>query len=99
MQVLSVIVPAPIDQHLADSEELAKLLETRGASRALRNDELVKHLTAGSVADPATSASLRTKPIEKHPSPSTKPTTQPVLISLSCWFSAPTGLSLPMTKV
>src|ERR687892_1197801 len=30
----------------------------------------------------------------KQPSPSTKPTTQPMVVSLSCWFSAPGGLSL-----
>src|SRR5215211_5489895 len=38
-------------------------------------------------------------PMEKHPSPSTKPITQPVVISLSCWFSAPTGLSLHIDEV
>src|SRR5437867_1703775 len=37
------------------------------------------------------------KPTEKHPSPSTKPRTQPSSTSLSCWFSAPPGLSLPTT--
>src|SRR5213080_4391639 len=31
--------------------------------------------------------------MEKHPSPSTKPITQPRVISLSCWFSALDGLS------
>src|SRR5919204_4330085 len=29
----------------------------------------------------------------KQPSPSTKPTTHPVVLSLSCWFSALDGLS------
>src|SRR5919198_3155806 len=32
--------------------------------------------------------------MEKQPSPSTKPTIQSGVISLSCWFSAPIGLSL-----
>src|SRR5437870_2017615 len=30
----------------------------------------------------------------KQPSPSTKPTTHPAVVSLSCWFSAPLTLSL-----
>src|SRR5437870_5584070 len=33
----------------------------------------------------------------KQPSPSTKPTTHPMALSLSCWFSAPDGLS-PVTS-
>src|SRR5436309_14479593 len=31
--------------------------------------------------------------MEKHPSPSTKPVTQPSWIRLSCWLSAPMALS------
>src|SRR5215216_4545351 len=31
----------------------------------------------------------------KQPSPSTKPTIHPIVVSLSCWSSAPCTLSLP----
>ena len=37
MQVLLVVVLAPIDQHLANSEEILKLLKRRQAFRALRH--------------------------------------------------------------
>jgi hypothetical protein len=58
MQVLSVVVPAPIDRHLADSEGTAELLETHDALGALSHDELVKHLIASPVAASPPAATL-----------------------------------------
>jgi hypothetical protein len=58
MQVLLVVVLAPIDQHLANSEEILKLLKRRQAFRALRHYELRKHLIASSVSLSARSALL-----------------------------------------
>jgi hypothetical protein len=58
MKVLSVVVPAPIDQHLANTEELTKVVEAVDALGALRDHELVEHLIAGSVSASARSRVL-----------------------------------------
>jgi len=50
MQMLFVVVLAPIDQHLANSEEITEFLKCRETLGALRHRELRKHLVAGSVA-------------------------------------------------
>ena len=53
-----MIVPAPVDKHLADSEELLEVPEAPDALRALRHGELVEHLIADSVAGSASTAGL-----------------------------------------
>src|SRR5215211_6519884 len=52
LQVLSVIVVAPIQRHRANLKEVAQLLEAPDATSALHHDEAVRHLIAGSVAAP-----------------------------------------------
>src|SRR2546429_8005744 len=74
MQVLLVVVAPPVGDNATHFEEIHELMETRDAACALRHCELMGHLIAGLVAF---STHPRTKPMEKHPSPSTKPTTQP----------------------
>src|SRR5262249_39182273 len=50
VKVLPVVVMPPVDIHLPHSEELAQLLETVSAARALRHDEVVRDLVSGLVA-------------------------------------------------
>lgn len=52
VQVLLVVVVAPVHVHSAASEELLKLPKTVGAPRALRYDKPMENLVAGSVALP-----------------------------------------------
>ena len=53
VQVLPMIVISGVDQHLADSEELAKRVERVDARRPLRYRELMCDLVAGLVATTA----------------------------------------------
>src|SRR5262249_3304014 len=57
-QVLGVVVRAVVDQHLANTEQLAQLVKTCDASCALRHRELVSHLIPGRVAAAIRAASL-----------------------------------------
>jgi hypothetical protein len=50
VQVLPVVVRPPVDVHLPHSKELAQLLETPDATRALRHNEVVRDLVSGFVA-------------------------------------------------
>src|SRR5436309_12584253 len=50
VQMLAVIVIPLVLKHLTHTEELAELMETRCATRALRHDELVRDLPTGPVA-------------------------------------------------
>ena len=78
---------AVVDGDLAASKEVSKLLEEGNIPSMLHHAELWKDLPADF---------HRALPIHanvKHPSPSTKPTTHSGL-RLSCWLSAPFGLSL-----
>ena len=50
MQVLPVVVVPPVHIHLAHSEELAEVVETLDATRALCNHEVVRDLVSGRVA-------------------------------------------------
>ena len=52
VQVLLMVVAAPIDRHRANAEEVPELVEAGGATRSLHNDEAVAHLVSGSVASP-----------------------------------------------
>jgi hypothetical protein len=52
VQVLLVVVVAPVNVDPADSEELLELAETAGAPCALRHDKPMENLIAGSVAPP-----------------------------------------------
>ena len=58
VQMFPVIVQPPVDDHLSDSEELTKLVETVDARGALRHYELVSDLVPGSVATSVWSAGL-----------------------------------------
>src|SRR5918992_1617481 len=53
IQVLAVVVIAPVRHYLATREELTELVKTRDARGALRDRELMSHLPAGSVASSA----------------------------------------------
>jgi len=55
VQMLRVVVRAPVDQHLTHSKELTQLVEAVDATRALGHHKFVKHLIPGLVA-----AALRT---------------------------------------
>ena len=77
-QVLPMVVVPAIRKHGSHAEEPHELVETLGASFALRNHKLVGDLIAGFVASGIARSGCRTKPMEKHPSPSTKPITQPI---------------------
>src|SRR5215211_5081101 len=52
VQVLLVVVVAPVNVDPTDSEELLELAETVGAPCALRHDKPMENLIAGSVAPP-----------------------------------------------
>ena len=58
IQVLAVVVVPPVREHLADTEELAELMQTRDATSALCHHELVRDLPAGFIGASASSASL-----------------------------------------
>ena len=58
IQVLAVIVVPLVLEHLADTEELAELVQTRDAAGALCHDELMRDLPAGLVGASASSAAL-----------------------------------------
>ena len=58
VQRLAMIVAAAIDHHRADTEEVTQLVQTPDAPCALGDDELMKHLIASSVADPAVAVRL-----------------------------------------
>jgi hypothetical protein len=58
IQVLAVVVVPPVREHLADTEELAELMQTRDATSALCHDELVRDLPAGFIGASASSAGL-----------------------------------------
>ena len=79
-----MVVISPVVNNTADTEELFENFEAADAAHPLRYYEPVGHLITGLVAFTAYPVSLWTKPMEKHPSPSTKPITQPSLTSLSC---------------
>ena len=50
VQVLAVVVTPPVDVHLSHSKELPKIVEARGAARALRDHEVMGDLVSGRVA-------------------------------------------------
>ena len=56
-----MIIPPPVRYDLAHTEELIEFVQTRDASRALRTHELMRHLPAGFVAGPTSSALLSDK--------------------------------------
>jgi hypothetical protein len=58
VEVLPVVVPPVVHDYLSDTEELAELVETRDAFRALRHRELMRHLPAGLVARSGRAAGL-----------------------------------------
>ena len=72
---------------LTTPEKLADLLEERYIPLVLHHAELWKDLPANF------HCGLPVVPTKTQPSPSTKPTTHSGL-RLSCWLSAPIGLSL-----
>jgi hypothetical protein len=84
IQMLFVVVESTIAVDTTYSEELLHHVETLDAFSALRNHKLMRHLETGSVPLRFPRGGCRTTWIEKHPSPSTKPVIQPILISLSC---------------
>ena len=53
VQVLFVVVVAPVDADAADPKEVLELVEARDASGALYHDKAVRYLIAGCVAAPA----------------------------------------------
>ena len=61
VQVLPVIVVPVVDDHLTNSKELTKVMETRKTSLSLCYRELVSHLVSGSVASSAWPARLADK--------------------------------------
>src|SRR5436190_13415283 len=77
IEVLPVVVRPPVGHQHPYAEELLELTERGETALPLRNRELVRDLIAGFVAASARPADWRMKPIEKHPSPSTNPMTQP----------------------
>ena len=52
VEVFPVVVTPPVDVHPSHSEELAQLLETVSAARALRHNEVMRDLVSGRVASP-----------------------------------------------
>ena len=58
VQVLPVVVVPPVDVHLSHSKELAELVETVDAARALRHDEVMRDLVSGLVASSPRSVRL-----------------------------------------
>ena len=58
VQMLAVIVKPLVLEHLTNTKELAELVQTRRATRALRDHELVRDLPAGLVAVSPPPASL-----------------------------------------
>jgi hypothetical protein len=50
LDVLAMVVVAPVDQHLADPEEALELSEAASASLALHHGKLMRDLEAGSIA-------------------------------------------------
>src|SRR5438477_4450833 len=58
VQMLAVIVIPLVLEHLTNTKELAELVQTRRATRALRDHELVRDLPAGLVAVSPPPASL-----------------------------------------
>ena len=61
VQVLPVVVVAPIGDHASHTEEGHEVVETRDALRALRHRKLMRHLIAGFVALTARPAGLPDK--------------------------------------
>ena len=53
-----MVVPPVVHKYLTYTEELAELVETRHATRALGHRELVRYLPAGFVAASAAAATL-----------------------------------------
>src|SRR5436190_6821720 len=58
MQVFAVVVVPPVFDHLTDTKEITKLVQTRDAVRALRHDELMGDLPTSLVAASAPPACL-----------------------------------------
>jgi hypothetical protein len=58
IQVLAMVVVPLVREYLSHPEEALELVQTRCALRTLRHHKLVSHLIAGSVAAPASSATL-----------------------------------------
>ena len=55
---LAMVIAAAVDHHRADTEEVPQLVQTPDATRALGDDEFMKHLIAGSVAHSAIAVRL-----------------------------------------
>src|SRR6266705_3449693 len=66
---------------------------SRSCSRSATSLSCCTTRNSGRTCQPTFIVGCRLMPTKKHPSPSTKPTTQSGL-RLSCWLSAPIGLSL-----
>jgi hypothetical protein len=93
-EILAMVVAPNVPSYSSNSEELLKVLQADGARSTLRDSKAMGHLVAGLVAASAFPGWLPDEADWEAPFSVYKTNNPASLTSLSCWFSAPSGLSL-----